>query len=208
MTIELIKEDIKALRGASVTIFGQPTVLSSEEHSEDTIDILDVLEQLKDSELTDFTISTYNEDEEEDEEEVLDSAEEFMEHMEENGVWVEESHDNSYNWSSPVSHDFDFKSYKCLSTGYFYVALRVHRYGDVRGNYSEYALLKYDFAEGFLYDIMECNKTITVGDYDVNVDILSDSMEVYNEEGNYVKSIYDIEDFIKEVEGGLVELEN
>lgn len=202
MTIQSIREDIKSLRGADVRIFGQPTTLS-EEVAEGLIDILEVLDQVEENEV-ELKTSVYNEETEEDEEEEFESVEEFVEHMVDSGNWKELKSDNSYNWSSPVSNDFAFHMFKCLETGDFYVQFMVHRFGDVRGNYTDWALLKYDYEEGFLYDIMECNTSVDVEDYRVEVDIFSDGYEVYKDD-EYVKTIYDIEDFRKEVENGEVE---
>lgn len=204
MTIQKIREDIISLRGAEVTIFGQPTTLN-ESVAEDLIDILDVLNQVEENEVDELVYEEYNPDTEEDEAIEFESVEEYVDYMEDNGLWKEQSHDNSYNWSSPVSNDIDFRTFRDMNTGDFYVKLMVHRFGDVRGNYTDYALLRYSYEEGFLYDIMEANKSIDVGeDYYVNIDILSDGMEVYTHDGEYVKTIYDLEDFQKEVEEGQV----
>ena len=51
--------------------------------------------------------------------------------------------DNTYNWSANISHDINFDCFKYDDEKY--VAIMVHRGGDVRGNYTYYAILKCDF---------------------------------------------------------------
>ena len=200
MSIQAIREDILSLRGANVKIFGQQTTLR-DDVARDTIDILDVLAQLEDSEIK-LSIELYDEEAEDHVTKEFHSVEDMVNHMEDIGQWVEVSHDNSYNWSSPVSNDFDFRTYEDKETGSYYIQLMVHRYGDVRGNYTEYALLEYDHRDGFIQDVAEANKSIEVGDYYIDISVFSDGMEVYNRDGIYVKTIHDLEEFEKQVEEG------
>ena len=57
--------------------------------------------------------------------------------------------DNTYNWCANISHDINFDCFEY--DGEKYVAIMVHRWGDVRGNYTYYAILKCDFYD--LFDI-------------------------------------------------------
>lgn len=63
--------------------------------------------------------------------------------------------DNSYNWTSPLSHDINFEYWGHSENEEGYVVVRVHRMGDIRGNYTDEIILKYDSYESFLYDTME-----------------------------------------------------
>lgn len=53
--------------------------------------------------------------------------------------------DDSYNWDSPVTFQFRIFKYQDKT----YTAINFHRYGDVRGNYTKYAVLNCD-KEDFL----------------------------------------------------------
>lgn len=196
MSIQKIREDILALRGANVHIFGQPTTLP-EDVNEGVIDILDVLKELEEFEV-ELVHEIYDEDIDEDVEITFDSVEKYVDYMEDElGTWKEIGSDNSYNWSAPVSNDFNFTTYKDTETGDFYVKFMVHRFGDVRANYTEYALLKFSYEEGFLYAVMEANKSIDLDDkYYAHVDILSDGYEVFRHvDDEQVGTIYSVDDF-------------
>lgn len=65
--------------------------------------------------------------------------------------WVELKSDNTYNWSSQVTINFS----EIEVDGVRYVAVKFHRYGDVRGNYTDYCVLDMtlqDFLEFLLTD--------------------------------------------------------
>jgi hypothetical protein len=195
MSIQKIREDILSLRGANVKIFGQPTTLN-DSVGDDLVDIIDILDQVSDKEVELIT-SVYNDETDDFDTMEFDTVEQFVDYMEDElGEWKEVSHGNSYNWTSPVSNDFDFRVLKDYGTGDFYIQLMVHRFGDVRGNYTDYALLRYDYEEGFLYDIMECNKQVDLDDkHYASIDVLANGYEVYTHDGEYVDTIYDLEDW-------------
>ena len=53
--------------------------------------------------------------------------------------------DNTYNWSANISHHINFDEFEYDDENY--TAIMVHRWGDVRGNYTYYAILKCDFED-------------------------------------------------------------
>lgn len=191
MTIQKIREDILSLRGAEVTIFGQPTTLSSEVE-EQYIDILDVLKALEPYEVTELVYDEYNEELDDYEVKKFENIDEYLDYLHDIGEIKEIAADNSYNWSSPVSNDFNYTIYELQSTGEVLVEFKVHRYGDVRGNYTESTLLKFDNDYEFAEALMGANKVITVNGYEVHIDIFLDGMEVYTEDGEYINTIYDL----------------
>jgi hypothetical protein len=69
----------------------------------------------------------------------------------------------------------------------------------VRGNYTDEALLEFRYEYEFLEAMSECSDYITINGYDVRIDITMDGMEVYKENGEYVKTISDLDD-LKELE--------
>ena len=200
---EMIK-DIKSLRGATVEVFGQKTVLDKEV-SEMYVDILDIMESLVEYE-QDLEVEEYNEETEEYEVKEVDTIDEYLDFIGDVYGLKEIVADNSYNWSVSVSNHFDFKVYKDETLGDTYIVFKVHRYGDVRCNYTKECLLKFNSYGQFLDTIKEANKFITVEvdgkEYDLYVNVLSDGYEVYDAEtGKYVGYTYetDKESIIEEI---------
>ena len=200
-----IINDIKELRGKEVRIFGQPTTLS-DSVDDYTIDILDVLDSLGEYviNLSDYMTYNYNEETDDDDEVcIFDDVEEndvdtIFEKLEEYGYIkdvCDYKGDNSYNWTSPVSNDFDIKVYKDFLTGEGeFIEFKVHRYGDVRCNYTDSIILHFDNEYEF-YEVLSENDifdTITIDDVDYNIDIriFSDSYEVFTDDGSYLCTAY------------------
>ena len=115
---EMIK-DIKSLRGATVEIFGQKTVLD-QEVSEMYIDILDIMESLVDYE-QELEVEEYDEETEECEVKEVDTIDEYLDFIGEVDGLRELFSDNSYNWNGRVSNHFDFKVYKDETLGDNYI---------------------------------------------------------------------------------------
>ena len=185
---EMIK-DIKSLRGATVEIFGQKTVLDKEV-SEMYIDILDIMESLVEYE-QDLEVEEYDEETEEYEVKEVDTIDEYLDFIGEVYGLKEVVANNSYNWNGRVSNHFDFKVYKDETLGDTYIVFKVHRYGDVRCNYTKECLLEFDCYDEFLDVITEANKFVTVEvdgkEYDLYVNVTNDGYEVYDvETGKYV----------------------
>ena len=200
---EMIK-DIKSLRGATVEIFGQKTVLD-QEVSEMYIDILDIMESLVDYE-QDLEIEEYDEETEEYEVKEVDTIDEYLDFIGEVYGLREVSCDNSYNWNGSVSNHFDFKVYKDETLGDTYIVFKVHRYGDVRCNYTKECLLKFNSYEQFLETITESNKFVTVEvdgkEYELYITALSEGYEVVDlESDQFIGTVYetDKESIIEEI---------
>lgn len=209
-----IKQDIMDLRGSEVTIFGQRQVLPSEV-DELTIDILDIVEELKAYEVETIEVGqacehcngtgmvyTWNNEEGcELEEECSEcdgvgivyndlKAENALNVIYDLGDLEELNRDNSYNWTAPVSNDFNFQVWKDLSNDKIYVEFKVHRYGDVRSNYTDTAVLEFSSDYGFLEALTEANKMIEVEGYDCEINILNEGIEVYTYNGEHVTDSY------------------
>ena len=152
-----IIDEVKALRGANVKVFGQPTTLPSD-YGKYTIDIIDVLNHLEDYEIQEIVdYWDFEDDEDGEEEEVLHeiSAEEYLELLDSQGMLVEEkTSNNTYNWSAPISNNFYYHVYKNLRDDNLIIEMAIHKYGDIRGNYSsEFYIVVYDIDE--FYDILK-----------------------------------------------------
>lgn len=202
--------DLQNLRGAEVEIFGQPSTLENEAN-EFEIDIIDILEDLKEYEI-EMTIEKPLDDEgypEEFEEVETDDIEKYLEWLEMIGYIADVDDykaDNSYNWMAPVSNHFDFKIYDLHNTtNGKLIEMKIHRYGDVRGNYTETFLLEFDDDYTFLETISDHSKFVTVEvdniEYDIEVNPFSDVMEVTEEFGTLITETCETEkeDIIKQI---------
>ena len=110
-------------------------------------------------------------------------------------------HWNTYNWSANIDHDIDVAELEL--DGYTYMAIMVHRYGDVRGNYTDRFLVKFDdcYEWSELESIMQY-KTICDGRYCVDINIMTECYNVWdNEKEVSVGEFYEIEveDLLNEI---------
>lgn len=185
-TIQDMIKDIKELRGETVSIFGQPTQLDNEVN-ELSVDIVEIIEEFEEYE-SDISIS---------------QLDEFYEM----GILKELKSDNSYNWGGNVSNDFNFHIYENLENDKILVEFKVHRYGDVRGNYTNSVVLEFDSDYDFLEILAEGRKTVylEINDDEYMADITAtyDMIEIYNDEGSYITELY--ADDIEELENELKE---
>ena len=175
MTIRNMIKDIKEIHETPVYYFGSYHELDTLETDDFMINIIDVLKALEPYEIT-----------------------ESIEELTESGYIFDDCNykgDNSYNWNAPVNHDFDFKIYNNNNTAnnVCYIEFKVHRFGDVRGNYTESVVLEFMGDYEFYETMLECNKYNTVEidgiNYNVDVNIFSDTFEVYDDNGNYIASV-------------------
>ena len=173
--INNIINDLRSLEGKEVGS-GYFKHVYSNEVGVTTISILDVLESLKPYEFDteNLEILTYTEDSEE-EYKIVD-MDEFLEWYK----YEEVTATNSYNWSAPISNHFNYTIYQSRTMDDCIVEFKVHRFGDVRCNYTEEVYLKFE-DEYVFYDVInENNKYFTIEDkennieYDVCIDIFSE----------------------------------
>ncbi len=138
-TIQKIIKEVQANR----EVQKREGVLSAyaEDEKNLIVDVVPFLESLEKYEIVGEMIELYDYDT--DEYTDIEGSELFEE-LEESGEIVEENHNNSYNWNSPISNDLDFIEYKNVGTGEIYIKMMVHLGGDPRGNYTDYILLKFD----------------------------------------------------------------
>ena len=206
MTRKAINE-LMQLRGATVKYFGKAVTLPNtvDDLEIDTINILEDMEEYE-IDLHDFAYYTEDEDGNESEVDIFEgceTGEEILDVLEEYG-YIEDTYftaDNSYNWSAPVSNDFDFKVYRDLLSDGVFVDFMVHRFGDVRGNYTDSVIYHFDSIVEFDELLLNCSKYVQIGNYEVCVDITNDGFEVYDEAGNYILTAYgDYDDVVKTIQ--------
>ena len=209
MTKKAINE-LMQLRGATVKYFGQAVTLPNK-IGDLEIDTINILKDMEEYELDWYDFRYYTEDEDDNEIEVdifdgCETGEEILDVLEEYG-YIEDTYfvaDNSYNWSAPVSNDFYFKIYRDFVSGGVFVDFTVHRFGDVRGNYTDSVIYRFDSADEFYELLSNCNKYVQIGNYEVIVDIFNNGFDVFDEAGNYICTAYgdydDVVEAIKDTE--------
>ena len=203
-TIENLKNEFMEMRGKEVGYGYFRHTESDIKDNEICLDILDLLEELSYFEVT----SGVTWDDEEECEMEMHISDYIAEGLE-NG-WIEEINcGNSYNWGSYLNHEIDFTIYKDFEKDDYIVELKVHRYGDVRCNYSDNVYLEFSYEEQFFETLMDVCKYIEVEiddkNYLISINVLSDyvELEVFeNEEwdGIYGDKKYEILNKMEELE--------
>lgn len=101
---------------------------------------------------------------------------------------------NTYNYNANITNDILF-----IRNGN-YVSFSIHLCGDARANYSDKAIIKIpDYYDSFFqYLLDEYEEEVCIfkridNEYDGNISIFSDGIEVYNIEGIYVTTLYEYE---------------
>lgn len=188
--------DLRNLEGKLVGKGGYFEHIYTNEASLNEISIIDLLENLKSYEISTFEIYNYNEEEEDIIIEV--NADEYLE-ME---GYTEINANNSYNWLAPLTNHIDYRIYESLNYDGIIVELKVHRYGDVRCNYTEECYLAFKNEYEFYEVLAETNKYFTIKDndndidYDIGIDIFNESptIEIFTEyEQEYIEGYEAIE---------------
>ena len=199
--INNIINDLRNLEGKEVGS-GYFKHVYSNEVDATMINILDVLESLKPYEFDteNLEILTYVDDEEgncEEEYKIVD-MDEFLEWYE----YEEVTATNSYNWSAPISNHFNYTIYKSRAMDNCIVEFKVHRFGDVRCNYSDVVYLEFE-DEYYFYDVIsESNKYFTIEDndneikYHITIDVFNECPSITIESNDEYEDVYDYEAYI------------
>ena len=188
-TIENLKKEFREMIGKEVGYGYFRHTESDVEENELTISIFDVLDSLEAFEITKKEMYDNKE-----EEYFEYDIEEYFEKGLDEGFLIECGADNSYNWNSPISHHINFEIYHDIEGSYI-VRFRVHRYGDVRCNYTDWVYLEFSWEDEFLEVLMEeCSKWIEVEmdgkQYYVTIEVLSDEIRLESYENEEYEEIY------------------
>ena len=206
MTRKAINE-LMQLREATVKYFGKAVTLPNTVDDLE-IDTINILKDMEEYELDWYDFRYYTEDDDGNEIEVdifegCETGEQILDVLEEYG-YIEDTYfaaDNSFNWSAPVSNDFDFKVYRNFLSDGVFVDFMVHRFGDVRGNYTDSVIYRFDSVDEFYELLLSCTKYVQIGNYGVCVDLFNDGFDVYDEAGNYICTAYgDYDDVVKTIQ--------
>lgn len=111
-------------------------------------------------------------------------------------------HWNTCNWNANIDHNIDVA--EIAINGYTYMAIMVHRCGDIRGNYTNRFLVRFDDeSEWFEVESRMQYKSICDGKYCIDIDIMSEGYNVYDWElDKSIGEFYEIEvtDLLYEIE--------
>lgn len=101
-------------------------------------------------------------------------------------------HWNTYNWNANIDHNIDVAEMEI--NGYTYMAIMVHRYGDVRANYTDRFLVRFDDEDEFNELESRMQYKDIADRYTCDIDILCEWYNVWDCENQcYVGEFYDIE---------------
>ena len=170
-----IKKDLESLRGKDVKIFGQPTTLAKD-YGVFYVDAIDVIDEL----IEIFVEIDYND---------LDETLEKMNAS-------EKTSGNSYNWSGNISNDFNFTFWDTQQG--LILEIKFHRFGDVRGNYTDSALIPLDDEYQF-YELESLMKYSEIDGYFLQISALGETIEIESDEG-FSASCYDEDSFYEVIE--------
>lgn len=127
----------------------------------------------------------------------VETTEEYIDWIVDNA----DRHWNTYNWNANIDHDIDVAEVDI--DGYTYMAIMVHRYGDIRANYTDRFLVRfYDCYEWSELESTMQYKTICDGRYYVDIDIMAECYNVWdNEKEVNVGEFYEleVEDLLNEI---------
>lgn len=190
-----IIDEVKALRGANVEVFGQPTTLPFD-YGKYTIDIIDILNNLEDYEIPEIVDYWTFEEEDGEDIEVLEeiTCEEYLDILDDNGFLVEKNSGNTYNWSAPISNDFYYHIYENLRDDNLIIKIAIHKYGDARCNYTDEFCIIVDSEEEFFDILCESDtfNTVEIDEkkYYIDIRLFNDMFEVCTEDGDCIGDIY------------------
>ena len=104
----------------------------------------------------------------------------------------QEHHWNTYNWNANISHNLDVAEVEI--NGYTYMAIMVHRYGDIRANYTDRFVVKFD-SEYEFYELESMIQSKEINDkYVADINLMSETYSVINYvNGDDVGWFYELE---------------
>ena len=145
--------DLKSLEGKLVGKGSYFEHVYTNEAPIDAISTIDVLENLKPYEVDSFIGYDF-----EKELEMEIDFDEYLELYE----YEEIKSDNTYNWLAPLTNHINYRIYESKVMDDIIVELSVHRFGDVRCNYTEECYLKFQEDYEFYEALGEANKGLLI----------------------------------------------
>lgn len=167
--IEKIIEEIKSVNTVDESI--RPWIYNEDGEIKDDVIVGNVLLYLED--MKDYEI---------------EADDEYIEYIRENGSGY-----NTYNWGANIDHDIQYYTIQTEDGG-IDMALQVHRLGDVRGNYTDFAVCHFEY-DGEWFELENLCQPKMINDrYVADIDIFSNEYNVYDtEDGCDVGYYYETE---------------
>ena len=103
--------------------------------------------------------------------------------LEDEGILEEVKVDNTYNYNGNINHDIAFIIYHNKKDDMYYVDLSIHLMGDIRGNYTDSVIYRFEYETEFYDFLLDCYKTFSINykgiEYKIYVNCLSEIVEVF-----------------------------
>lgn len=187
---QMIIQEMEKLVGNDVVIFGQ--VQKIQEPSPFHVRIVDVLKELQPYEMTSLEIITG--DDEVDEAESIDAYIDYLDAL--FGI-KEVAVGNSYNWNAPIDHHFNYYIYEDQINNRYLVEFSVHKYGDVRANYTDSVLYSFEHIDDFFAAVAQAGHYKKLGKYFLEACPLQEGWRLYDEEGEEIAHLFDEQDILE-----------
>ena len=187
---QMLIQEIEKLVGSDVVIFGK--VQKIQEPSPFYIRIVDVLKELQPYEVTSFEILTVD-----DEIHEAESIDEYLEYLDDLYGLKKIDVGNSYNNNSPIDHHFNYCIYHDQLNYRYLVEFSVHKYGDVRTNYTDSVLYSFEHIDDFFATVEQASYYKKLGSYSLEASAFQDGWRLYDEEGEEIAQIFDEQDILE-----------
>ncbi len=181
---QMIIQEIEKLVGSDIVVFGQ--VQKVQESSSFYIRITEVLKELQPYEVTNFEIITVD-----DETDEAESINDYLDYIDTLFGLKEVSLGNSYNWNAPIDHHFNYYIYHDQMNDRYLVKFSVHKYGDVRANYTDSVLYSFEHIDDFFATVAQVGYYKKIGNYLLEACPLQEGWRLYNEEGEEIAHLFD-----------------
>lgn len=200
--ISELEEALESLQDTIDYLNNVTNIFNTDNCTESIIKELEAQKEELESHLDSY-IEELEEAQEDYQEEELDDTDEYIEWLDELYGLKEITCGNSFNWMGNVSNHFNYNIYEG-GDGCYYVEFRVHRYGDVRANYTDTALYKFEHDCEFWDKLCVASHYETIEieeeEYEFEVSSMRDTYEVYRD-GEYITEVYgdDIEEITEKI---------
>ena len=183
---QILIQEMEEMIGSNVVIFGQ--VQKIQEPSQFYINITDILEELQPYEASLEMLTV------DDETCEAESVEEYLDYLDVVFGLKEVAAGNSYNWNAPLSNHFNYRIYHDQVNDRYLVEVSVHKYGDVRTNYTDSVLYSFENIDDFFETVAQAGYYKKLGNYFLEACPLQEGWRIYNEEGEEIEQLFDEQD--------------
>ena len=192
---QMLIQEMEKLVGSDVVIFGQ--VQKLEEGSPFHIRVVNILKELQPYEATDLNIATFDDETDEIIFREAENIDEYLEYLNATFSLKEVAAGNSYNWNAPIDHHFNYYIYHDQLNDRYLVKFSVHKYGDVRANYTDSVLYSFEHIDNFFEMVAQAGYYKKLGGYFLEACPLQEGWRLYNEEGEEIERLFDESDILE-----------